>query len=261
LVFGSHISIKTASRKRQPFIRTCAWMVTITSPNKTVKRIPRSLGRRRWVRIGVHIVAASDVEMLVLEHCNYPWKSLTQHPPLPPGHFPMKICGSHKARTTYTILFQKQRFQIFQFPAVPRFAQTGHSAQGQTVPNGIVMGPPLRDHKYGLTGWIYVLITRPPSLQDLYTLEPLSEDMTKWKPRQDVKDHIAYLETLRDSTIARVDDFLERKPVPMARQSCQKEVIKQQPPGKPFFRCPPLCIFLSSTMFMNAVLQSMMCIL
>jgi hypothetical protein len=160
---------------------------------------------------GVHVVDACDVEALVMQHENKPWRLLQQHPPLPCGHFPLKLCGTHKMKCRYTIKFQEIPYKIHQFPVVPRFAQTGHSAQGMSKPNGIVMGVPKREHRFGRSGWVYVVLTRPPALEHFYMMAPLSENMDDWKPRTEVKEHIAHLERLALSTVARVDTLLGRK--------------------------------------------------
>ena len=44
-----------------------------------------------------------------------------------------------------------------------------------------------RGHKYNNDGWIYVALSRVACLEDLFTMEPLDEKLSKYRQRRNVK--------------------------------------------------------------------------
>ncbi len=55
--------------------------------------------------------------------------------------------------------------------------------------------------QYGNTGWLYVVLSRVRDICGLYTLTPLSTDLSKYKKRNDVLKEIHRLQNIEDDTL------------------------------------------------------------
>ena len=73
---------------------------------------------------------------------------------------------------------------ISQFPCVPAFSLTGHKTQGATLKNVLIAS--YTGHSSGKDGWLYVVISRIKSLENLYTVDKLPENLNHYKPREKV---------------------------------------------------------------------------
>ena len=81
---------------------------------------------------------------------------------------------------------------ITQFQAASCYAaSTGHKVQGMTLQN-ILVGPRSRS-VYNHDGWLYVCLSRCQKQEGLYLLTPLSDNMAKYKPRQNIINEMARL--------------------------------------------------------------------
>ena len=76
------------------------------------------------------------------------------------------------------------------FPLVSNSATTGHKLQGYTAENLLVT-----DWFYG-SNWAYVVLSRVRTMDGLYLMEPLSEDLTKYEMPAAMR---AMLQALRDT--------------------------------------------------------------
>lgn len=105
-----------------------------------------------------------------------------------------------------TCLFTNNRVikvRTFQFPAVLSLVLTGHKTQGLTV-NSIILGSISNTHRSGLTGWLYVILSRVRTLQGLFLMEKIEQDPAKYKLRTDVQTEMFRLRKIQAITMARL---------------------------------------------------------
>lgn len=152
----------------------------------------------------VHTVYADDVLCLIFKHTIASWLGTTRFPTLPPGCFPI-VGYTH----SLTKLFRDNpgSAKITVFPCEFATIMTGHKMQGQTV-DSIILGSFSDAHKNGNTGWLYVILSRVRSLSGLYLLTPLQTDVTKYKPRTEVKNEMARLSEIQSTTLARLEPII-----------------------------------------------------
>jgi hypothetical protein len=70
--------------------------------------------------------------------------------------------------------------------------------------DNIVLGSMGDKHRYGSTGWLYVVLSRVRDISGLYTLAPLSTDLSKYKKRHDVLEEMDRLRAIENITLHRV---------------------------------------------------------
>ena len=75
--------------------------------------------------------------------------------------------------------------------------------QGQTVDN-IMMGSMSPKHKFGKTGWIYVVLSRLRSIEGLFLLNPLETNIQKYKPRKELENEMKRLSKIQERTMSRL---------------------------------------------------------
>ena len=59
---------------------------------------------------------------------------------------------------------------------------TGHKIQGLTV-DSIILGSISKGHRSGVSGWLYVVLSRVKTIEGLFLMEKIEEDPTKYKIR------------------------------------------------------------------------------
>jgi hypothetical protein len=64
-------------------------------------------------------------------------------------------------------------------------------------------------HKYGNTGWLYVVISRVRTISSLFLMSKLPTDMTKFKVRAQVKQEMDRLEEIAKKTILRSNEKIK----------------------------------------------------
>ena len=151
----------------------------------------------------VFAVFADEVECLIFEHNLKGWKTdKTSFPSLPAGCFPL----THNTKTTTVPLGmydEKLTVKTTLFPCELATVLTGHKMQGQTL-QSIVLGNLLGKHKYGSTGWIYVILSRVTTISGLHVMTRLEEEPKKYRSRKDVKDEMKRLGQIEQNTIRRL---------------------------------------------------------
>ena len=93
--------------------------------------------------------------------------------------------------------------KITLFPCELATILTGHKMQGQTVDN-IMMGSMSPKHKFGKTGWIYVVLSRLRSIEGLFLLNPLETNIQKYKPRKELENEMKRLSKIQERTMSRL---------------------------------------------------------
>ena len=67
-------------------------------------------------------------------------------------------------------------------------------------------------HRYGSTGWLYVVLSRVRDISGLFTLAPLSIDRGKYKKRHDVLQEMDRLRAMENITLQRVLPLVNNAP-------------------------------------------------
>ena len=157
-----------------------------------------------------HSVLASDVECLIFQHAFPQCNTTSAYPTLPPGHFPLKPTNKN-LQIPFNDNGAKIKIQINQLPITNATVLTGHKTQGMTLDN-IVLGSMGDKHRYGSTGWLYVVLSRVRDISGLYTLAPLSTDLSKYKKRHDVLEEMDRLRAIENITLHRVLPLTNKAP-------------------------------------------------
>ena len=154
----------------------------------------------------MHAVYSDEVLCLLFHHRLAEFKSTLNFNSLPPGCFPV-ITKTKGIRcklgnnTTFSV-------SLAQFPCTLAFVLTGHKLQGQTLAS-IILGTLSKNHQYGTTGWIYVILSRVRTLSGLYLLIKLCEDVKKYKPRIHVMKEMERLRKIETITLNRLEVALK----------------------------------------------------
>jgi hypothetical protein len=141
----------------------------------------------RWSNTAqCHVINASDVQGVVVQNHQPPFDAEAHYSPLPVGHFPLQCLDKKRSTDKYTINVNGRNVnlsaKLTQLPLVSMFALTGHKCQGRTLP-ALIVGPPKQRHASGSSGWLYVMLSRVAQLKDLYLVEPLDTNMSRYKRR------------------------------------------------------------------------------
>ena len=126
-----------------------------------------------------YVIGVEHVSGAVVKHVMKSYKDRKDFDGLPAGCFPVEVSTIDGVIKS---LGRKIGVRTTQLPLVPLFAITGHKCQGQTEEK-VVVGPWTNQHRKGSTGWLYVVLSRVRRLQDIYLIEPLSEDPSTYQPR------------------------------------------------------------------------------
>ena len=110
--------------------------------------------------------------------------------------------------------------------------------QGRSV-DSIILGDLVGADKYGATGWLYVVLSRVRTLSGLYTLQLLTEDLSKYKPRTAVINEMERLRKIGAQTMNRpcsaihgmsASEFISNNADRRARRA---QVVVSRPLGEP----------------------------
>lgn len=151
-------------------------------------------------------VYANEVQSLIFKHKLKNWENDDSFPSLRAGCFPLVTISKNviiplgKEQDTFTV-----RTTLYPCELAP--VLTGHKMQGQTV-DSIILGNLSPKHKYGKTGWIYVVLSRVTSISGLHLLTRLECNPKKYKPREEIKEEMKRLHSIEQETMARIDRHL-----------------------------------------------------
>jgi hypothetical protein len=151
---------------------------------------------------GVHVVDISSVKCLILRHHNETWLKSSLFSSLPPG------CFAVTPRTTSRSIHIRGKMftvNIKQISAMPFIGTTDHKLQGKTLA-ALVVADPGTVHKDGKTGWLYVALSRVRTLATLYLAQPLSTNMSTYRPRILIMAEMNRLKQLATRTLEIVAD-------------------------------------------------------
>jgi hypothetical protein len=80
---------------------------------------------------------------------------------------------------------------------------TGHKTQGLTTDSIILSGLAPKD-KSGVSGWLYVILSRVKTIEGLFLMENIEKNTTKYNARNDVKRKMNRLRAINLQTIQRL---------------------------------------------------------
>ena len=151
----------------------------------------------------LHAVYANDVLCIVFKHQLASWKQTIAFPTLELGCFP--VIPIKKSLTCKLGNSDTQSFKvnITRFPCVSAMILTGYKVQGQSL-HAITLGTLTNNHKFGKTGWIYVILSRVRSYTGLFLLVTLPTDPRKYKPRVHVMKEMSRLRKIEKETLKRI---------------------------------------------------------
>ena len=175
---------------------------------KFSKAILRKNARVSYVRTPGGIVprvGVNDVDSLIFQHTSKAFANRQTSTELPLGFF--RICPS-KCTKTFRWDQLKLSVDLKGFRLSPRFALTGHKTQGSTMAHAFIGS--FGRHRYGMDGWLYVVLSRVPDICHLFLLEKLSEDLRKYRPRNYVLQEEKRLQTIAKVTKKRLFAFFEK---------------------------------------------------
>ena len=82
---------------------------------------------------------------------------------------------------------------------------TGHKVQGFSI-DAIILGALGKHHKNGLSGWLYVVLSRVRTVNGLYLMEQIEQDPAKYIIRTDVVKEMDRLRKIESKTIDRITE-------------------------------------------------------
>lgn len=149
-----------------------------------------------------HAVYADEVKCLILRHTIPAQEQTKSFESLPTGCFPVTAI---KCTVTCKLGSSGKSFKVrvTQLPCVSALVLTGHKIQGQTL-NSVILGALSPIHQSGQSGWIYVILSRVRTLNGLFLLTKLEEDVQKYLPRKNVMREMNRLRRIEKSTITRI---------------------------------------------------------
>ena len=144
----------------------------------------------------VHAVYATEVEALIFKHHVKSFQKEPFFPSLDVGCFPTR-----QISITRTINLNGTPFKakLNQFNTVLAVVTTGHKMQGQSL-DFVTLGDLMGTHTFGTTGWLYVVTSRARTLAGFFTLQKLSPDLNRYKPRTAIINEMKRLRTIGQDT-------------------------------------------------------------
>ena len=133
--------------------------------------------------IVVPTTKASNIDFLILKHNPGPFQKKEMINDLP-GFVSIPERKNRRPSIPWNENIKTVSATINQFPCVPAFSLTGHKTQGATLKNVLIAS--YSGHSSGKDGWLYVVISRIKSLENLYTVDKLPEKLNHYKPREKV---------------------------------------------------------------------------
>lgn len=149
----------------------------------------------QYTDVQVHSVSAADVVCLILKHEDGPYaQDDTFTPALGVGFFPvMYVKQSVRVNQDVFINGVNVKVSVRQFPIIPSICRTIHKSQGCTL-EPLCTGS-LKAFGCGQRGLLYVMISRCKSLENLYMLFKLSENIRRYVRRNDVINFMNHFNT------------------------------------------------------------------
>ena len=127
-----------------------------------------------------------------------------ENPKMIPEVFELRSCETTfnaKMEIGTEVIWQTMRGT--QFPIISNTATTGHKLQGSTLASLLVKG-----WYYG-KNWAYVVLSRVRTMAGLFMSEPLSLDINKYKPKEEM---LEMMQKFRDEkTLAPIEESLYRE--------------------------------------------------
>ena len=143
---------------------------------------------------GTHYIEARHVLAIVLRYHDPAWAALALFPDLPVGCFPLFLRKSYKIVVAPKTIGVHRQVQVRQFSLTPAHALTGHKAQGATLSKVLVaQWKAAAKFNVGRDGWIYTMLSRVRSINDLFVVTPLPTDPERFPPRIDLINEFARL--------------------------------------------------------------------
>ena len=146
-------------------------------------------------------VFASDVECLLFKHKNSAWNNVSPFSTLPKGWFPV-IPSAKSIQINFNGAY-RIKIQMFQLPCVLSLALTGHKTQGLTA-DSIILACLASKDKSGLSGWLYVILSRVKTIEGLFLMEKIEQCPSKYIARQDVMREMNRLRAINKTTSERL---------------------------------------------------------
>ena len=100
-----------------------------------------------------------------------------------------------------------RQYKYHQVPAVLAYGVTGWNVQGRTLDN-ILVAQLTKSHKYGSTGYLYVMLSRVKSIEHFFLLQELCTDKKKYTPRKELENAMKTFEAKAKETYDRIKDWL-----------------------------------------------------
>ena len=149
-----------------------------------------------------YAVYADEVRCLIFKHSLKTWENDNSFPSLAEGCFPLATITK---KTMVPLGRNGETFNVKTtlFPCELANVLTGHKMQGQTL-HSVTLGNLSARHKYGRTGWIYVVLSRVTTVSGLHLMTPLELNPKKYKPREEIKEEMERLGCLSKLTISRL---------------------------------------------------------
>ncbi len=99
---------------------------------------------------------------------------------------------------------------MHQLPCVLSLVLTGHKTQGLTTDSIILSGLAPKE-KSGVSGWLYVILSRVKTIEGLFLMENIEQNPTKYNARNDVQREMNRLRAINLQTIQRLQAAKEEK--------------------------------------------------
>lgn len=121
----------------------------------------------------VPTVYANDVQCLLFQHKNSAWNNVSPFISIPKGWFP--VVPSTKSVECNFNEFYRTQIQMHELPCVLSLVLTGHKTQGLTT-NSIILACLAPKDKSGVSGWLYVILSRVKTIEGLFLREKIEKN-------------------------------------------------------------------------------------
>jgi hypothetical protein len=121
----------------------------------------------------VPTVYANDVQCLLFQHKNSAWNNVSPFTSIPKGWFP--VVPSTKSVECNFNEFYRTQIQMHELPCVLSLVLTGHKTQGLTT-NSIILACLAPKDKSGVSGWLYVILSRVKTIEGLFLREKIEKN-------------------------------------------------------------------------------------
>jgi hypothetical protein len=104
------------------------------------------------------------------------WNNVSSFTSIPKGWFP--VVPSTKSVECYSNEFYRTKIQMHQFPCVLSLVLTGHKTQGLNT-ESIILACLAPKDKSGVSGWLYVILSRVKTIEGLFLRENIEKKSGK----------------------------------------------------------------------------------